>query len=85
VVTRVVGTRPVPGRIGVPFAHTGAQRIGERHREPAAAGLLKEHLRRARDWVESEGRFNEPKFRKQLLDTFDEAAARLDAPPAAAS
>lgn len=85
VAARVIGTQPVPGGDGVPFAHTGAKRIGEARRDPAAVAMLKDQLRRTRDWVETEGRFDEPKFRKQLLDTFDEATARLDAPPTAAS
>jgi len=81
---RVIGTKPAHVGFGGPFAHTGTTRIGEARREPAAVAMLKEHLLRSRDWVETEGRFDEPKFRKQLLDTFDEATARLDQPPAAA-
>jgi len=63
---------------GMPvFAHTSAHWIGDPPAKPQAVEFLKGHLDRARDWVETEGRFEQPKFRKQLLDTFDEAKAKL--------
>jgi hypothetical protein len=55
---------------------------------PTAIVGLDRHLVRAREWVESEGRFANPKSRTRLLDIFDTArkslAARVnpaDAPP----
>ena len=63
------------------FAHTSAHWIGEPdgslRAKPQAA--LKEHLRKARDWVDTEGRFDDPKSKVKLLDTFDEAMAKLQA------
>lgn len=59
------------------FAHTFVKIIGDPPPKPQAVEFLMGHLDRARDWVETEGRFEQPKFRKQLLDTFDEAKAKL--------
>ena len=63
------------------FAHTSAQWIGEPKRDPKAVAFLMGHLDKAREWVETQGRFDEPKFRTQLLATFDEAKAKLQSPP----
>ena len=45
--------------------------------KPQAA--LMDHLRKARDWVDTEGRFDDPKSKVKLLDTFAEAMAKLQA------
>lgn len=77
---RVVGKdkSPLDGRTSL-FGHTSATWIGEPRAKPQAAALLKEHLRKARDWVDTEGRFDDPKSKVKLLDTFDEAMAKLQA------
>lgn len=59
------------------FGHTSAKWIDEPVATPQSVDLLLSHLDRARDWVENHGRFEQPKFKKQLLDTFDEAKAKL--------
>ena len=62
---------------GSQFAHTSAIRIGEPKPEPEARALLRTHLEKARDWVESEGRYDDPRSKVKLLDTFNEAMAKL--------
>jgi hypothetical protein len=79
VAARVVDTAksPLDGRTSL-FGHTSAQWVGEVRAKPQAAGLLLEHLRKARDWVDAEGRFDDPKSKVKLLDTFAEAMAKLE-------
>jgi hypothetical protein len=48
--------------------------------QPRSAGApvaLRRHLEAGREWVEREGRFEQPRFRSQLVDTFDEALEKL--------
>ena len=45
----------------------------------AAIEFLDGHLTRARDWVVTEGRFNNPKSRERLLGIFDAARDKLNA------
>jgi hypothetical protein len=45
--------------------------------DPAPVAALDQHLVRAREWVESEGRFDRPKSRDRLLATFDAARDAL--------
>ncbi len=82
VAARVVdqGKSPLDGKTGL-FGHTSAKWIGEPHAKPQAAGFLMEHLRKARDWVDTEGRFDDPKSKVKLLDTFAEAMAKLESMP----
>jgi hypothetical protein len=59
------------------FGHTSAHWIGEPTAKPQAVQFLMDHLDRGMEWVENHGRFEQPKFKKQLLDTFAEARAKL--------
>lgn len=71
---------PLDGRTPL-FGHTSANWIGEPRAKPQAVGFLMEHLRKGRDWVEDEGRFDDPKSKVKLLDTFAEAMAKLESMP----
>lgn len=79
VAARVVDTvkSPLDGRTPL-FAHSSAEWIGEPRAKPQAARLLLEHLRKARDWVGTEGRFDDPKSQVKLLDTFAVAISKLE-------
>ncbi len=84
VASRIIDTRKtsLDNTTGV-FAHSSAHWIGEPRAKPQAVGFLLEHLRRARDWVDTEGRFDDPKSKVKLLDTFAEAMAKLERMPTA--
>ncbi|HEX4591407.1 MAG TPA: CehA/McbA family metallohydrolase [Gemmataceae bacterium] len=45
--------------------------------DPTAVSFLDQHLARAREWVETQGRFTKPKSREHLLGTFDAARQAL--------
>jgi hypothetical protein len=60
------------------FGHTSAQWIGEPRTRLHPAEFLTDHLRKARDWVDTEGRFDDPNSKVKLLDTFAEAMAKLE-------
>lgn len=62
------------------FAHTSAYWLGPPQRELSAIAFLTGHLTMAREWVETEGRFHQARSKSKLLDTFDEALARLQQP-----
>lgn len=81
VAARVVGKdkSPLDDRTQL-FGHTSAYLVGEPQAKPQAVELLMEHLRKARDWVDLEGRFDDPKSKVKLLKTFAEAMARLSEP-----
>ncbi|MFL5327857.1 MAG: hypothetical protein ACJ8C4_02995 [Gemmataceae bacterium] len=59
------------------FGHTSAQWIGDPKPSPEARAFLRDQLSKARDWVETHGRFDLPKSKTRLLATFDEAMAKL--------
>jgi hypothetical protein len=62
---------------GQVLAHTSpiyvASKDGSLFVDPAVVGFLDGHLVRTREWVETEGRFENPKFRERLLGIFDAA------------
>lgn len=75
---RVIDPRPSPHTGMLPtFGHTSAEYLGRRAPAESAIEFLSDHLDRGADWVENHGRFEQPKFKKQLLDTFAEAKATL--------
>jgi hypothetical protein len=65
-----------------PIAHTSPIWISvPDHPQPkdaAAVRLISGHLERGREWVEREGRFEQPRFRSQLVATFDAAIRKLN-------
>jgi hypothetical protein len=81
VAARAVGTSrsALDGRSSI-FAHTSARVFGELRRDAAAVAYLRDHLQRSREWVAAEGRFEQERFRNQLLATLDAATARLANP-----
>jgi hypothetical protein len=48
-------------------------------RRPTAVAPLRRAVEQTREWVESQGRFTNPKARQHLLDLCGEALARLEA------
>lgn len=58
-------------------AHTSAKIVGEPERQPAAVIHLNDILESGREWVELHARFHQERFKRQLLDRFHEAMAKL--------
>lgn len=78
VAARVLDTRKSHLDDATPiFAHTNPQRLGEPRIDPDARDWVRELLNKSREWVETEGRFDDPKSKTHLLETFDEALSRL--------
>lgn len=63
------------------FAHTSPVAIGGRTRKPEAVAALLKLIDQTREWVDSHGRFTQPKRKQSLLDRCSEATARLGAAP----
>jgi hypothetical protein len=63
------------------FAHTSPVAAGTSPRKPEAVAAIRELAGRTRDWVESVGRFTNPKRKQALLARCDEAIAKLGAGP----
>lgn len=63
------------------FAHTSACVVSIENqparRDPAACKALSEQIEAVRNWVESEGRFVEPKFQKEMLADISVALGKL--------
>ena len=63
------------------LAHTSPiwVQIADRPQSPRAGATvaLRRHLEAGRDWVEREGHFEQPRFRSQLVGTFDAALEKL--------
>jgi hypothetical protein len=76
---RCVGGTATPSNPGVPtFAHGSPIRVSKAAPPQAAASAsLKASLESTMQWIETEGRFFEEKFRVQMLDRCREAVARL--------
>jgi hypothetical protein len=77
VAARIVDAKPTHLHTAPMFGHTSALRIGELVPKSEAVQALLGHLDRGIDWVENHGRFEQLKFKKQLLDTFAEAKSKL--------
>jgi len=63
------------------FAHTSPVAVGTPSRRPEAVSALGELVQQTRDWVETRGRFTNPKRKQALLARCDEASAKLGADP----
>jgi hypothetical protein len=60
------------------FAHTSPVALGEPAREPEAVAALRALVHQTREWIETRGRFANPKRKQALLDRCDEAVRKLE-------
>jgi hypothetical protein len=61
------------------FAHTSPLRGGLSHRSPAAVASLAQLVRQTREWIDTAGRFTNPRRMTAVLANCDAALARLQA------
>lgn len=59
------------------FVHSSAIALDRGPRDPASCAALRQLVEQTRDWIQSTGRFSNPKRREALLLRCDEALARL--------
>jgi hypothetical protein len=60
------------------FAHTSAVRVSSPARKPEAVAHIRKMIEQTCDWVESHGRFTNPKRKQAILDRSAEAIAKLE-------
>ncbi len=63
------------------FAHTSPLAVGEPIRKPDALAALRKLVEQTREWVETAGRFANPKRKQALLDRCAEATRKLEDRP----
>ncbi len=60
------------------FAHTSSVAVGPIQRQPEAVTALRALIEQTREWIETQGRFANPKRKQTLLDRCTEAARKLE-------
>lgn len=63
------------------FAHTSPVALGSAPRQPEAVAALRALIEQTRDWIETMGRFTNPKRKQTLLGRCAEAARKLEDNP----